>query len=554
VTGWVDSPKSPLYFLLETQSQVFLTAWNGLQWSSPQEQPILSGFEDPEIFTQIDYGCHQASLSGERLYIIGCDEGGGGDVWVTSGNLGTNASWFSVPVWTQLSPVTDDKLEMEAVELVTTDDGLIHAFFSQHQNPAIYYTFWDGEAWSRIAPVLELPEGEAAWPAIAAGPGNELLLIARNNRGTLYFSRASSDNASTEAQWSTPTRLEVGHDGEIGSVDIAADATGTVYVAYSVPVNTERGIYLVLSKDQGTTWSEPIQVFNGATAGFDLVGAPSLLISENSFLHIIWNQESIGGNGVPQPVSLYYTRSEDGGDTFNDAQRVVEEPVAWREIMTDSKGNLHLLWQPQNTLTTVWDQVSSDGGDTWQYPQGLPDEGGLAAVTTDPAGRLQLVGVGTGALGHWLWDGSRWQSETSLSLPLSSQPESPVELLAAAVNKQGKMMVILTERMGQGNAVERNLLYSFRALELPVNRTGIEEVATQTLASPTSIPTTPTPQDILTPAMTVDTEPANLQGSTDPNQSNDPISPLTIALFPVAILLLSVLALVIRRAARVKDR
>ena len=324
-----------------------------------------------------------------------------------------------------LRPLPSDNLEMEAVELVATGDGLIHAFFSQRQDPAIYYTYWDGELWSRITPVLELPEGEAGWPAIAAGPGNELFLIARNNKGALYFSRATSGNAATASSWSTPTRLGIGHDGKIGSVDIAWDAAGTVYVAYSVPVNEERGIYLVQSKDDGTTWSEPLQVFNGAAAGFDLVGAPSLLISENGFLHIIWKQQSIQGDGVPQPLSLYYTRSEDGGHTFSDAELVVEEPVAWREIVTDGKGNLHLLWQPQDTLTTVWDQVSLDGGRSWQFPQGLPDEGMTAAIMVDSVGRLHLVDAGPGSLGHWLWDGSRWQPEAPLHWSLASQQEGP---------------------------------------------------------------------------------------------------------------------------------
>ena len=146
-----------------------------------------------------------------------------------------------------------------------------------------------------ITPVLELSEGEAAWPTIAVGPDNELLLLARNNWGTLYLRRATSGSAETQLNWSTPTQLEIGHDGEIGSVDVAWDAAGTVYLVYSVPVNEERGIYLVQSKDHGTSWSEPVQVFNGAAAGFDLVGAPSLLISENGFLNIIWKQQSISG-------------------------------------------------------------------------------------------------------------------------------------------------------------------------------------------------------------------------------------------------------------------
>jgi hypothetical protein len=553
VTGLANSPEGPLYFLTETQSQVFLTAWNGLQWSQPQAQPILSGFEDPEIYRDVIYGCRRASLLGERLYIVGCDQGGGGDVWVTSRDLGSNTSWFKPPVWSQLSPVTGDNLEIEAVELAATDDGLIHAFLSQHQDSAIYYTYWDGELWSRITPVLELPEGEAAWPTIAAGPGNELFLIARNNRGTLYFSRATSGSAVIASSWSTPTRLGIGHDGAVGSVDIAWDAAGTVYLAYSVPVNEERGIYLVLSKDQGTTWSKPLQVFDGAAAGFDLVGAPSLLTAANGLLHVIWKEQSIQGDGVPQPLSLYYTRSEDGGHTFHDAERVVEEPVAWREIVTDGKGNLHLLWQPQDTLTTVWDQVSLDGGHTWQYPQGLPDEGRLAAVARDPAGRLHLVGVGPGALGHWLWDGSRWQSEAPLGWPLSSQQESPVELLAAAVNKQGKMMVVWAEQTGQGDIAERTLLYSTRTLELPPRQTAIKEVPTETLSSPTVTAATSTPERLLTPTASDDSRSAN-QGQMDRVETNDPMSPFTMALLPVALLLLVVLGIVIRRAAQVKDR
>jgi len=552
VMGLANSSEGPLYFLTETQSQAYLSAWNGIQWSEPQEQQILAGFEDPEIFTRVDFGCQRASLLGARLYIAGCDEGGGGEVWVTSRDLGSSTSWFSPPVWSQLSSVTDDNLKIEAIELVSTDDGVIHAFFSQHQDPAIYYTHWDGELWSPIIPVLKLPDGEAGPPTVVAA-GNELFLIAPNNRGAFYFSRATRGNAATESGWSAPTRLEIGHDGQIGSVDAASDATGTVYLVYSVPLNEERGIYLVKLKDNGTSWSEPSQVFNGVAAGFDLVGAPSLLASKNASLHIIWKQESIRGDGVPQPVSLYYTRSEDGGDTFNEAERVVEEPVAWREMMSDGKGNLHLLWQSQDAPTTVWDQISLDGGNTWQYPQGLHDEGGLAAVTRDPAGRLHFVGFGPIALGHWLWDDSRWQLETPPSWFLSSQEDTQVELLAATVNKQGKMMVVLAENTGQSHVAERKLRYSTRTLELPPKPTTIQDLPTETLSSPTSTLAASTPERLLTPTASVDNQATN-PGQMDQVETNDPISPFTMALIPVALLLLGVLGIVIRRAAQAKDR
>ncbi len=553
VTRLPNSPPGPLYFLVETKSQVLLTAWNGLQWSEPEEQAILSGFEEPEIYTDVIFGCHQASMSGEKLYVVGCDQGQGGDAWVTARDAGADSSLFKLPAWSQLSPVTSEDLKPEAVELMATDDGLIHAFFSQDHDPAIYYTHWDGTSWSRINPVLEFPDGQAGQPAIAAGPGNELFLIAPNNQGMLYFSRATSGDASAESGWSTPARLTTGHDGEIGSVDVAWDTAGSVYVVYSVPVNEERGIYLVQSKDGGSTWSEPLQVFNGAAAGFDFVGAPSLLISENGSLHIVWKQQSIQGDGSPQPLSLYYTRSEDGGHTFDIAGPVVDQPVAWREMVNDANGDLHLLWQPQDTMTTVWDQISLDGGRSWGFPQALANEGPNAAVVVDTAGRLHLVDAGPGTLGHWLWDGSHWQAEAPVHWSLVSQQDTPVELFAAAVNKEGKMVVALSVPTGEVDTPESTLLYSVRTLALPAKQT-TTKVPTQTLLPPTLIPATPTLDHSLIPVSTANIVSTNTPDQTDSSETDGPISPFVMALLPVALLLLSVLGIAIRRANQFKSQ
>jgi hypothetical protein len=549
VTGLPNGSDSPLYFLTETKSQAFLTAWNGRQWSQSQEQPTLSGFEEPEIYTQVTFGCHQGALLGTQLFVIGCDQAEGGDIWVTSRDLGSDTSWFQPPVWSQPSPVTTDNYKMEAVDLLATDDGYFHVFFNQQQDRAVYYTYSNGEFWSRVAQVLQVPEGDFVVRATETGVGDKLFLIAASNKGTLYYSRATSGDAATESSWSPPARLEVGHNGEIGSADLAQDASGTLYLAYSVPVNNDRGIYLVQSKDQGATWSEPIQVFNGAAAGFDIVGAPTLIISENDSLQLIWKKQSIQGDGVAQSDALYYSRSDDGGHTFSDAAPVVKEPVAWQEILTDGQGNVHVLWQPQDTHTTVWDQVSVDRGTTWQYPQGLPDTGSPVAALTDVAGRLHLVGVGSDALGHWLWDSGRWQSEAVLKSSFFSQKDSPVELLAAAINKQGKMMVVLAQRTGDAELAQVALHYSSSELELPSVQTTVQKTPTKAAATPTRTPATSTPAPMLTPT-TTDDNPA----ATQTGQNSGSISPLTMALFPVGLLLLSVLGIVIWRVARAKDR
>ena len=555
VTRLSNNPQDRLYYLTETKSQVFLTAWNGSQWSQSQEQPILSGFEEPEIYSQVIYGCHQTAFLGTRLYVVGCDLGDGGDIWVTSRDLGADKSSFQPPVWSQLSPVSSESFKMEAIRLVSTDDGSFHAFFSQNLDRAIYYTYWNGESWSHINPVLKLPEGETASPAVAAGPNNELLLIAGSNNGTVYFSRANSGDAATESSWSTATQLKIGHDGEIGSTDIATDPAGTIYVVYSVPVNQDRGIYLVQSKDHGASWSEPLQVFKGADVGFDLVGAPSLLISSNGVLHITWKEQSIEGDGGPQTRALFYTRSGDGGHTFSEATPVVKEPVAWQEMLSDGKGNLHLFWQPQNALKTVWDQISPDGGITWQYPQGLPDIGKFAAVTKDSVGGLHLVGAGPDALGHWLWNGHSWQSETPLSWPSVSQQQSqnPVGLLAAAVSKQGKMLVLVAEQTIQDDVLKMTLHYATRKLKLPSAQSTSQQVSTKAPLTPTSGPATSTPAPLLTPTATADNLSATEEQSA-PVETNGQASTFTTVLLPVGLLLLSVLGIAIWQVTRAKDR
>jgi hypothetical protein len=267
---------------------------------------------------------------------------------------------------------------------------MFHACFSQREDSSIYCSRWDGTTWSRIIPALQLPEGETGLPSLAAGLNNELFLITGNGQGSLYFSRAKSSEAMTGSNWSTPTRLTLAHDGLVSSADVVVDPAGTVYVAYSVSLNEERGVYLVQSKDQGKTWSSPLLIFNEVKAETDFIGSPTLLVDMNGIVHIIWENQSIQVDGELQPRSLYYAHSGDGGLTFSDTELVVEAPLSWREIMMDSEGNLHILWQQQDMVTTIWDRVLMDGG-RYGVTQQLSTGGGTSATALDAGGRLHLL-------------------------------------------------------------------------------------------------------------------------------------------------------------------
>jgi hypothetical protein len=535
-----------LFLLTHVRDQTYLSAWNGVQWSKPQLQPILSGFEDPEIFSQVLYSCHQATVSGERLYIVGCDQGGGGDIWITSRNLETASSWFSTEVWTQFVPITNDQLEISDVKLLTTGDGLIHALFNQQSDPSIYYTRWDGTTWSRISRVMRLPDGEAEVPTITAGPDNELFLVAGSNSGSLYFNRAKSTEAVTPSGWSAPVRLQIAHDGKISSPDIAWDGAGTIYIAYSVPVNDERGIYLIQSNDLGKTWSEPHQVFDGAGAGFELVGSPTLHVSADRKIFILWKQQTIRVEGVPESLALYFAHSEDAGLSFSDAERLVEAPVNWQEMAVDSKGNLHVFWHRLDDIESLWDQISLDNGRSWESPMQFPAGKGVPAVAVDTIGQLHLLEGGLGILRHWLWDGTRWHAESSVYWTSTSQEDDSVEMLASSVNLKGKMVVVMVTSAGAGENKKQQFYAATSTTDQQPTEVTAQETPDSLLTVPmvTSTALVPTPEPMS----------ENVQPQTVQTESSNPGFVISWIYFPVALLIFGFLGIVSIKVARGRAR
>jgi hypothetical protein len=137
---------------------------------------------------------------------------------------------------------------------------------------------------------------------------------------------------------------------------------------------------------------------------------------------------------------------------------------------------------------------------------------------------------------------------------LTLQQAGQVELLSAAVNGEGTMVVVLALPADSGAETEGNLLYTTRMLGLPTEQSTIQNVPTEVPLTPTAISPTFTPEFVSTPPSTIDRGLTEPEAQTPGDESSDPISPFIIALVPVALLLLGVLGIMLRRSARVEDR
>ena len=188
---------------------------------------------------------------------------------------------------------------------------------------------------------------------------------------------------------------------------------------YAIPLNENRGIYLVQSGDGGQTWSEPKQIFDAVAAGWAMVDWPHLAITDNGQMHVLWTHYSLpNGEG---PLALLYARSEDGGVTWSAPETVVEKTVGWSQIAGIGQNTVHRVGRRAVVVVPRYGtEQSLDGGISWQRTAPVSvfgETAGLPSLTWDSTGQLQLLqvvrsGLNQYVLQHWRFDGNALVSRT----------------------------------------------------------------------------------------------------------------------------------------------
>ncbi len=527
---FVQGTNGLLFLITTLDDNVYMQAQDGDQWSRPILQGPMGTFTDPVTFRNVRFECYQTDVTPEnRLVVVGCGSSNDDDIWLISRPLGTIENWSSrfVPtsVWSQPIAVATAEVQMLQPDIVIGSDERMHAFWSQSQNPVetsritnplnipgneIFYSRFDAGQWSAPRPVLRSPSGsQADFPALASdNQGSLFVAWAGNQPNGVYFSRALADRAASVTEWISPQLLPAPRESATWP-SIASDGESTIYVAYTIPLNEDRGIYLTRSEDDGDSWSDAITVFDGIEAEWDLIGPAALSRTLDGTLHLLWTRWT----QLPemQAVALAYARSEDNGQTWSEPEIVAEEPLLGSALLGVQERFVHRTWTGLiDGRPVIWHQFSEDGGITWGPAGRIVDPGLISGPTALIADHnenpivVQLAETNAGqlVLQEWIWTGDRWIGGERRELQDTAVNADAISAIAAP---DGQIAVMYGSLIGDEATLTDELFYISRQWQVDdpeMTRTPLPTITPTPEVLPTETPVpppSPTPTATLAP-------------------------------------------------------
>lgn len=490
-----------LFLLVRFEQQSFLLAWDGLQWSKPQAQPLLDGFTDITTNRHINFRWQQGIVVRDGLVVVGQDSEQNKDVWLMGGSAGTPAGWFPASsLWSSPNVILYSQTNINNLEMVTDVDGMVHVIWTQedaidNNRSAIYYARWDGGQWTLPLQVLQTMAGmRTEQPDMAVTNDGRVLVVWRSETGALLFSQAAADRAGIPTEWSQiqmlPTLTE-----SVGAPMVTVAGNGRIYVIHALTLNEHRGIYYIHSDDNGLTWSEPQQLFDAVAARWDMLDQAQIAITDDGHMQAIWRKYSLPPEG--KSLGMYYALSLDNGRSWSEAAEITAAPIQWSALVNDGGPVVHRLWQETGEIGPVlWHDYSGDSGLTFSVAArvpGLDSLSGPAELAVDSTGQLHLVVAAREMLWYRLWTGMRWDS---------------VEAAPLLDNRAG-------ERLTAAAAFANGILISLFSGEAPDPATGqtvaglfsVQQSVALPEVTPTPLPT-PTPPPLLAATTTAVPEPS----------------------------------------------
>lgn len=409
------APPGALSYLLLVSAggadrQAQLLAWDGALWSNPQ--PLPTQIDNPVTFRSVALGCHAPAWQPpDRLLLLTCAADGNGDIWAAARSIpAEQATWFPTPTLPPPWQLAGDGATLDAapdrLQVVPAADGRLLAFSGGPGSATLELTVWDGARWSRPAPVLTSPGGRAGAFSAALLGGDQVAVAWEDlTDGRIYTARSLVARATSPGDWSSPVVVPAPRQAA-GGPSLVVDRAGRLWLAFTIAVNEQRGIYVASSDDGGATWSAPVFVFDGAAAGWERVDAPQLAVGAGGDLHLLWSR---GATNPDLPaLELRYSRSSDGV-VWSGALRVVDGAIGWRALLAVGEQVVHRFWvAAQGNRPQLAHAVSLDGGLNWSSTNTVAGTALPLGASADAAGQVHLVTYENGALTRRIWQDGRW--------------------------------------------------------------------------------------------------------------------------------------------------
>ena len=374
----------------------------------------------------------------------------------------------------------------------------------------IEFVRWNDKGWTNPETILYSLSGVPIQLQIMADLKERLLLSwVDDSNGDLLYSWSNLERANLESEWEDVVGLPA-LSQLINSPDIVVDGTGKIVIAYVIPVNEERGIYIAQSTDNGGTWSSPVKAFDAVAAQWEGIAHPKINLGSDGVLHLLFIRDTVR---IGQPVGLYYSRSVDGGSTWSDPQVLSEGEIYWADIASYGDSTVHVVWQEYDGLVYAnVSQASQDGGLTWNKqnditgvsnsstPSGLASDGhGLLHFITlvKEDGNTKTINQENLTLQDWRWNGSSWELELTKDLVLEGEDIS--YSLSVDITSTGFLGIFIpVERNDPLQGIKTEVLALSRHLddankgqiiEIPVVPTSIAESNSPNAISSETAPT-----------------------------------------------------------------
>lgn len=459
----------------------YLNAWDGRSWAGYQLQSALSSFIDPETQDNVAFAVGGwAMKGGDQLAVIGNDRGAGGDTWFLLRPLDDVSSWFAgEPGWKITPEMELFSGSVSDLQVIGESSETLHAFWVQEEivpvdtdvlvavepRRVVYYASLEDDRWSEPVQILRAPQ-LAALPganahrddltdlAVASGPDDRLWAAWKNSTGgEVYFSWARASAASSVAEWADPAVIAT---IPITATDfsMAVDRGGWIHIAYVVPVNEGRGVYLVQSHDQGKTWSNAVLAFDAQSQKWERVASPSLAAAADGSLWVLFSHQPVGSNALAR--GLYGIHSPDRGVTWSAPETVSLEHVLWNRMLVQPDLTLHRLWleQKDGDQALLFHQESTDGGRTWGRVARISDAAGSpgpAAAAIDRAGQIHLAQLLEDSqqrllLRYWLWNGGAWEVQDDYDLG-EGRLDAGKNLVGLGISPLGRLGVVASRSL-----------------------------------------------------------------------------------------------------------